>query len=201
MTFDPASRQQERTNQILDAAATVFARRGFDAARMDDIAQEAGLSKGTLYWYFKSKESLTLALLDRLLVRQLTALPQLPMVEESMSELCLRFTRQFMEGLAQVPFLAPLTLEFYALAARHQEAHQLFRRSFQQSSAILSGLIEQGIERGEFRPVQVATVVHTITALFEGMMVLLAFGSLTTSLPEEMEEALRLLFEGLKTHA
>ena len=47
-----------RKNQILDAAMTVFARSGFHEARMDDIVQESGLSKGTLYWYFKSKEEI-----------------------------------------------------------------------------------------------------------------------------------------------
>ena len=49
MTRDCASRQEERKNQILDAAAVVFAEQGFDAARMDDIGQAAGLSKGTVY--------------------------------------------------------------------------------------------------------------------------------------------------------
>ena len=45
---------EERRNQILEAATTVFARLGFHRARMDDIVQEARLSKGALYWYFKS---------------------------------------------------------------------------------------------------------------------------------------------------
>ncbi|MDL1899078.1 helix-turn-helix transcriptional regulator [Anaerolineae bacterium CFX7] len=44
-----------RKAQILDAAAAVFARKGFYQASMDDIVEEAGLSKGALYWYFKSK--------------------------------------------------------------------------------------------------------------------------------------------------
>jgi len=47
---------EERKNQILDAAGKVFARLGFQKTRMDDIVEESGLSKGTLYWYFKSKD-------------------------------------------------------------------------------------------------------------------------------------------------
>ena len=43
---------EERRNQILEAAMAVFARQGFEQARMDDIAQEVGLSKGALYLYF-----------------------------------------------------------------------------------------------------------------------------------------------------
>ena len=56
----------ERKNQILDAAMVVFARSGFHEARMDDIVQESGLSKGTLYWYFKSKEEIITAISERL---------------------------------------------------------------------------------------------------------------------------------------
>ena len=54
-----------RKNQILDAAMVVFARSGFHEARMDDIVQESGLSKGTLYWYFKSKEEILHSIFDR----------------------------------------------------------------------------------------------------------------------------------------
>ena len=55
----------ERKNQILDTAAKVFARHGFHQARMDYIVQESGLSKGAIYWYFKSKDEIITALLER----------------------------------------------------------------------------------------------------------------------------------------
>jgi AcrR family transcriptional regulator len=47
-----------RREAILDAALTVFAERGFEAARLDDVAARAGVAKGTLYLYFKDKEAL-----------------------------------------------------------------------------------------------------------------------------------------------
>jgi AcrR family transcriptional regulator len=49
---------EERPRQILDAALAVFAERGLAAARLDDIARRAGLSKGTIYLYFPNKEEL-----------------------------------------------------------------------------------------------------------------------------------------------
>ncbi len=57
---DPAKR-----DQILDGANTVFSRMGFDAAGMADITREAGVSKGTIYVYFDSKDDLFAALIDR----------------------------------------------------------------------------------------------------------------------------------------
>jgi AcrR family transcriptional regulator len=55
---DPAARRQA----ILDAALTVFAERGYEAARLDDVAARAGVAKGTLYLYFRDKEALFEAL-------------------------------------------------------------------------------------------------------------------------------------------
>ena len=51
---EPAARRQA----ILDAALSVFAERGFEAARLDDVAARAGVAKGTLYLYFRDKEAL-----------------------------------------------------------------------------------------------------------------------------------------------
>ncbi|CAM5778321.1 TetR/AcrR family transcriptional regulator [Castellaniella caeni] len=62
---------QERRDQILDAALHEFSRSGFGAARMDDIAERAGLSKGGLYAHFGSKETLFQALMQRMLLPDL----------------------------------------------------------------------------------------------------------------------------------
>lgn len=68
---------EERKEQIIDAATHVFARSGYAKARMDDIAKETGVSKGTLYWYFKNKDAILLAILDNLLDRELAAIRKL----------------------------------------------------------------------------------------------------------------------------
>ena len=60
---------EARVPLILDAALEEFSRRGFSAARMDDIAQRCGLSKGGLYAHFDSKDAIFKALLDRTLHR------------------------------------------------------------------------------------------------------------------------------------
>ena len=56
---------ERRGSQILDAAGSVFARKGFAKAGTDEIARVAGLGKGTLYRYFKNKEDLFLSVVDR----------------------------------------------------------------------------------------------------------------------------------------
>ena len=57
--------REERRNAILDAATEVFAAKGFEATRMDDVARAASIAKGLLYKHFSSKDALFEALVDR----------------------------------------------------------------------------------------------------------------------------------------
>ena len=64
----------EQIKLILDAAIIVFSRKGFHQARMDDIAKHSGLSKGTIYWYFSSKEKIIAQSQDNLFDNKLESL-------------------------------------------------------------------------------------------------------------------------------
>jgi AcrR family transcriptional regulator len=56
---------ERKHDAILDAARTVFSREGYAASSVDDVAAQAGIGKGTVYLYFKSKEELYIAALAR----------------------------------------------------------------------------------------------------------------------------------------
>ncbi len=91
----PAARKQA----ILDAALTVFAERGFEAARLDDVAARAGVAKGTLYLYFKDKEALFEELLRGAvspILEGVTALAEAPDVpfEQALDTLYAFFERE-----------------------------------------------------------------------------------------------------------
>jgi AcrR family transcriptional regulator len=62
------SRQAERRATILEAALAEFSERGFSAARLDDVARRAGIAKGTIYLYFRDKETLFAELIRTRLV-------------------------------------------------------------------------------------------------------------------------------------
>ena len=88
---DPVKREQ-----ILDGAHRVFMRMGFDAASMNDITREAGVSKGTLYVYFADKEALFTAIVQRQKLRVHSFLTRIAAkdapIEEVMLELGIAFT-------------------------------------------------------------------------------------------------------------
>jgi AcrR family transcriptional regulator len=133
------NKHQQRTEvtrqKLLGAGLRVFARDGFEASRIEDIAAEAGHSRGAFYANFDTKEDLFLALLEQQASKRITelqaALAGLPSREQRLSKM-----RQFYLGRATDRQWAMLTLEFKLYALRHSRqrarlaaAHQRIRES------------------------------------------------------------------------
>src|SRR2546430_5617185 len=94
-----------RRNQILDAATKVFVRQGFQHAGIDDIGEESGLSKSTLYWYFKSKEDIINAILRRVFAGDLEHLENLVQAEGTASDRLIQLTNHRVIGLKRMSSL------------------------------------------------------------------------------------------------
>ncbi|RWX79181.1 TetR/AcrR family transcriptional regulator [Neorhizobium lilium] len=91
---DPAKR-----GQIIDGAKRVFLRMGFDAASMNDITREAGVSKGTIYVYFKDKEDLFAAMVEAEREAFLAALRIILAKDDDMETSLYTFGIRFLERL------------------------------------------------------------------------------------------------------
>src|SRR5437868_1314863 len=142
-----------RRNQILDAATRVFVRQGFQHARMDDIVEESGLSKGTLYWYFKSKEDIINAILHRLFTGELANLENLLEVKGTASERLIQLTSDRVTGMKRMSNLVPIIFEFYAVAVHQQWVQQFIGEYFKHFRTLLEKLSQQGIYRDEYHHV------------------------------------------------
>jgi len=187
-----------RKNQILDAATSVFARFGFEHARMDDIVQASGLSKGTLYWYFKSKEEIITGILHRLFVTDIEQLRDLLAVEGTVSQRLLLLTRYRITGLKHVVHLIPILIEFYAVTVREDRIRQFISEYFRNFRGLLVDLIQQGIDAGEFRPVSAIETAVTISTIYEGLMVHWLIDPAVVDWDIIGEGAMQLLLEGIK---
>ncbi len=80
--------QKEKTSQILDAALEVFSKFGYRGATLDQISDQAGLSKPNLLYYFSSKEALHKELLDQLMVKWLEPLEEMSDQGDPIEEIC-----------------------------------------------------------------------------------------------------------------
>jgi AcrR family transcriptional regulator len=189
---------EERISQIIEASLAVFAREGFAQARIEDIARQAGLAKGTVYLYFKSKDAIIAAILKVLFRQEMRFLKAHQRSDAPVREQFLELTRQMAGSLDRMQPFLPIVLEFYSLAGRRADVREFLIEAFNEYRAILAALIQQGIDRGEFRVVDAGSVAITHTALFEGLALLWAVSPQGADWKEQAEAAMHLLLEGLQ---
>lgn len=126
----PVSRQQIRTaatcGKLLAAAEKVFARDGFEAARLAEIAELAGYTRGAFYAHFKSKEDIFFALLELWVSRRMAEVNAV-LERHADPAARLRALREHYAQIATDRRLALLSLEFKLFAIRHPNAHARLR--------------------------------------------------------------------------
>ncbi|MAG34796.1 MAG: hypothetical protein CL878_00880 [Dehalococcoidia bacterium] len=188
----------ERTEQIIDAAIAVFNRLGFHKARMDDIAREAGVSKGTLYWYFESKDAITKALLQHLFDEEVRQVETLLTAEGSAGERLLAISGHLADEFERWSKLMAVVYEFYATAIRDPEVQRTLAGFFQTYRKPLAALIQQGIQNGEFRRLDVDAAATAIAAAFEGLALLWTIDPRTVRWREVSSLTMRLLLAGMR---
>ncbi|QGX39726.1 TetR/AcrR family transcriptional regulator [Permianibacter aggregans] len=163
--------KDERRAVLLQAALDEFFERGFTAARMDDIARRAGVSKGALYLYFDSKEQMFSALIDTV------ALPNLALIEQKLAQAA--SAREALFGLlamlpkvlqrSSLPRLAKILIgdanHFPDMVRAYRE------RMIERGLKALTGLVERGNTNGEWQVANPALTARLIMApaLFAGI--------------------------------
>jgi AcrR family transcriptional regulator len=165
---------------------------------MDDIVEESGLSKGTLYWYFKSKEDIINAILRRLFTGELENLESLLEAEGSVGERLVQLTADRVIGMKRMSSLVPIIFEFYAVAVHQQWVKQFIGEYFAHFRQLLETLIQQGINRGEFRPVNAQEAAISLASLYEGLTIHWLMDPQTVQWDILSESSIPLLLDGLK---
>ena len=192
---------EERKNQIIAAATKVFTERGFAEARMDDIVAESGLSKGALYWYFDSKDAIIVAILDRVFDWEAAHLDEILDYEDSAKKKLERFVDVTLQDLNKMKPLMPIFFDFWSLSVRNKNINKAIKRYYQSFIDIVEPIIELGIERGEFRTVDVRETALAIGALFEGTILFYAYFYDILNLETQFRTGLDLILDGLVVNA
>lgn len=160
---------EERTKQILDAAMVVFTRHGYDKARMDDIAQEAGLSKGSLYWYFKSKKDLFLALFDASMEDMVGAMSEIGPEHGSASDR-IRVLANLMREMMGGKELTNILTSFFLQHRHDGDVQKAINDIFQSYLDLFAAVIRDGIASGEFRDdLDAEHIAGAMAAAFDGL--------------------------------
>jgi len=154
----------------------VFTRLGFNKARMDDIAREAGLSKGSLYWHFKSKNEIIAAVLMRMFQGYFGELKKI-VSETGLADTRLRrYIHQTALDVGKLRRWQPLMAEFYSIATRHDSTRLFLEKYYAQYVDRLADLIQKGVDEGVFKPVDAREIAFLMTSASEGVILLCSLG-------------------------
>ena len=197
-TMPREDNSEERKNRILEAALNVFARRGFDEARMEDIATESGVSKGGLYLYYKSKDAIIEALLRTMFASEFGGLQALLHKPGSARERILSLTHIFVNMVDRLSVAMPVMLEFYAIAARRQSVRDFMSQAFRDYRELFAELFRQGIASGEFRETDPDKAAVALIALYEGMALIWVMDPHAFSWRTYGEQTVTYLLDGLR---
>jgi AcrR family transcriptional regulator len=147
-------RAHARPDEILDAALDEFIAQGFDAARMEDIAKRAGLSKGAVYLYFTGKEALLRGLIEREVKPVFERAAMLARAGAADPRGALRAIAAMMCAVMAQARLAAIPFLVVSLSNRFPDIAESYRRDvIEPARAALEGLIAKGIAKRQFRKV------------------------------------------------
>ncbi len=167
-TTDPSvpthqRRKAERPDELLDAALSLFVEKGYAATRIDEVARRAGVSKGTLYLYYASKEDLLKAVIRSRLSTPIaeaieTVAAHTGSTDELLTEVVAPWWAQVLGSDASGVFKLIITevRNFPDIAEFYN------REVVEPGHRVMETVVRRGITRGEFRPVDVPSAVHSL---------------------------------------
>ena len=156
-------RKEARPAELLEAALTLFVEKGFAATRSEEVARAAGVSKGTLYLYFPSKEELLKAVIQHFLGAEIEAGVQEAAAADgptaqALEQLLVSWWTRVYAGPASGVFKLVITE-----VRNFPEIGEFWvERVVAPGEAIVSNLIRRGVERGEFAVDDIQSATHSI---------------------------------------
>lgn len=171
----PALRQRrkaERPQELLDAALAQFVDKGFTATRMDDVARAAGVSKGTLYLYYSSKDELFKAVVRHSLVEVLVEGGELvDRWSGPTSDLLHNLAHTWWARVGNSKASGIFKLVISEVGNMPELAQFYVDEVITPTHQLLGRAIERGMAQGEFRRVDVVAVVHALMATVQFLVI------------------------------
>ncbi|HJM46557.1 MAG TPA: TetR/AcrR family transcriptional regulator [Candidatus Marinimicrobia bacterium] len=191
------SRKIQRKEQILDAALHVIVQNGYHQSRMDDIVSTSGLSKGAIYWYYKSKKDMYLDLVNHWVIRYSNSLLKLPQEDISSGEQLKNLFETFFDQFEKDPIVFKALLEFWSLAGRDKDFKIKLEKVTQNFIHYIESIIKKGVESGEFKQVNPNIAAMSIMVVIEGISWFTLFEKNSVSAKEYTDTVFEFILSGL----
>ena len=156
-------RKEARPSELTAAALELFVERGFAATRLDDVAAHAGVSKGTLYLYFDSKEALFKAVIaEGIVPRFVAAAQEMATFEGASLDLMRHLLRTWWAQIGNTP-LAGVAKLILSESRNFPEVAQYYHEQvIAHGRSLMRAVLARGVARGEFRAVDIESAIDVI---------------------------------------
>lgn len=196
--------KETRAAELLGAAREVFVEKGFAAARLDDVAAKAGVSKGTAYLYFASKEALFRAVVESGLAHVVEVMEELDSLGNETDRPALDLLRRYFDAWKRLAGEAAIGSALKLLAAESGNFPDVATRFdnaiVRVARRALVRIVETGIASGDFRPVEPGVIADIfLGAIWQSEMG--ALSGLQTSPDRLIAAIFDILALGLLQHA
>ena len=190
--------QDRRKEQIMNAALSVVVAKGYDQSRMDDIVEKSQLSKGAIYWYYKSKEEVYLSLVDYWFVQYSSGVMDTLEQQESASDQLKALFDFFIEQFDKNPTTYKLLVEFWRLAGLNPDFNAKLQQIYSDFLEYIIEIIKVGVANGEFKNVEPRITALSILINIEGINWFTLFDKSGVEAHEYIDTISNFILNGLK---
>jgi len=190
--------KDRRKEQIMSAALSVVVAKGYDQSRMDDIVEKSQLSKGAIYWYYKSKEEVYLSLVDYWFVQYSSGVVDTLKQQESASDQLKALFDFFIEQFDKNPTTFKLLVEFWRLAGLNPDFNAKLQQIYSDFLEYIIEIIKVGVANGEFKNVEPRITALSILINIEGINWFTLFDKSGVEAHEYIDTISNFILNGLK---
>ncbi len=155
-------KQDLRKDQILDAALSVLVQNGYEGSRMDDVVQESQLSKGAIYWYYKSKKDMYLDLVNFWVFRYSATINHLVETDQSAPNQLKSLFNYFIDQYESDPDPFFALTEFWSMAQKDSDFREKLQVVYSQFLEVLEKIVVKGVSEGDFKKLDVRITAMSI---------------------------------------
>lgn len=188
-------RSEETRARLLQAAAKEFSTSGYDAASVDDICAEAGVSKGAFYHHFPSKQAVFIALFEDWLKGVDAGLEAAH--QSTVPETLAGMSHMLPMIFAQAGGQLPMFLEFWRQASHDDVVWTKISAPYQRYLDYFAALVRQGVTEGSFRKVDPESAAQVIVSFAVGLLLQGLLAPDNTDWQKTAEESIKILMKGL----
>jgi AcrR family transcriptional regulator len=189
--------ENQRRDQILEAAMTCFSRKGYYSSSMDDIAAELPFSKALIYYYFKTKRDIFLAILEDWTEKSVGTWRMMLSPDDNAATQLRKGMEYAVALIIQFRDLALVEFEFYAEIGRDEDVRQTIHHLFAKFREEFKEILEAGVAGHEFRPINTEALSAVLFGMYEGLAMQAIVDTDTLDWPTVHESLFDMLMQGI----